>query len=76
MAKHFLTRPNNHEMRVVGGDMKGSMINETLSSNGDTTNLVIDAELSIRSSRFSKKNPYADALENLYDAMITEIEKS
>ena len=76
MAKHFLTRPNNHEMRVVGGDMKGSMINETLSSNGDTTNLVIYAELSIRASRFSKKNPYADALENLYDAMITEIEKS
>ena len=56
--------------------MKGSMINETLSSNGDTTNLVIYAEFSIRASRFSKKNPYADALENLYDAMITEIEKS
>ena len=76
MAKHFLTRPNNHEMRVVGGDMKGSVINETLSYDGDTTNLVIDAELNVKSSRFSKENPYAYALENLYDAMITEIEKS
>ena len=76
MAKHFLTRPNNHEMRVIGGDMKGSVINEILSSDGDTTNLVIDAELNIKSSRFSKKNPYANALENLYDVMITEIEKS
>ena len=76
MAKHFFIRPNKHEMRVVGGDMKGSVINETLTSNGDMTHLIIDAKLNVKSSRFSKAIPYRDALENLYDMMITEIEKS
>ena len=76
MAKHFFSRPNTHEMRVVGGDMKGSKITETLSTEGDTTTLNVDAELNVKSSRFSRKNPYVNALENLYDVMITEIEKS
>ena len=45
-------------MRVVGGDMKGSKITEILSTEGDTTLLNVDAELNLKSSRFSRKNPY------------------
>ena len=41
----------------------------------NTINELRDAELNIKSSRFSKKNPYAESLENLYDVMIAEIEK-
>ena len=33
------------------------------------------AELNVKPSRFSKKNPYGIALENLYNVMITEIKK-
>ena len=31
MAKHFTSKPHSHEMRVVGGDLKGSGINEIFS---------------------------------------------
>ena len=75
MSKHFLTPSTSHEMRVIGGDMKGSKITETLSTKDNKTILTVDAELNIKSSRFSKKNPYAESLENLYDVMIAEIEK-
>jgi len=76
MAKHFLSRPHSHEMRVIGGDIKGSKINEIFSFENEKTILNVVAELDVKSSRFSKKNPYGNALENLYDIMITEIEKS
>ncbi len=75
MSKHFLTPSASHEMRVVGGDMKGSKITETLSTKDNKTILMVDAELNVKSSRFSKKNPFAESLENLYDVMIAEIEK-
>ena len=38
--------------------------------------LKVNAELNVKSSRFSKTNPYDESLKNLYDAMIKEIEKS
>ena len=76
MSKHFLSRPNTHEMRVVGGDIKGSNINESFSTNNGKTILKITAELDVKSSRFSKNNPYGDSLNNLYDKMIIEIEES
>tara|TARA_Y100000590_G_scaffold33996_1_gene37185 strand:- start:2209 stop:2628 length:420 start_codon:yes stop_codon:yes gene_type:complete len=76
MAKHFSSKPHSHEMRVVGGDIKGSNINEIFSFNNEKTKLKVIAELDVKSSRFSKKNPYCNALENLYDVMITQIEKS
>ena len=66
MAKHFISKPNSHEMRVVGGDIKGSSINETFSSENGKTKLNVVAELDVKSSRFSKKNPYGESLENLY----------
>ena len=76
MAKHFFSKPNIHEMRIIGGDIKGSSINEIFTSNGDKTHLKVNAELDVKSSRFSKKNPYGDSLAELYDKMISEIEKS
>ena len=76
MAKHFFSKPNTHEMRIVGGDIKGSSINEIFTSDGDKTHLAVNAELDVKSSRFSKKNPYRESLTELYDKMIIEIEKS
>ncbi len=76
MAKHFTSKPHSHEMRIVGGDIKGSSINEIFSFDNDITLLKVNAELDVKSSRFSKSNPYGESLKNLYDAMIKEIEKS
>ena len=76
MSKHFFSRPHTHEMRVVGGDIKGSSINEIFSSDDGKTTLKVIAELDVKSSRFSKNNPYKDSLNKLYDKMISEIEKS
>ena len=76
MAKHFTLKPHSHEMRIVGGDIKGSSINEIFSFDNGKTSLKVNAELDVKSSRFSKKNPYEKSLNNLYDAMIKEIEKS
>jgi hypothetical protein len=75
MAKHFSIKPHSHEMRVVGGDLKGSSINEIFSLDNGKTSLKVNAELDVKSSPFSKKNPYEESLNNLYDAMIKEIEK-
>ena len=76
MSKHFFSRPHTHEMRVVGGDIKGSSINEIFSSDDGKTTLKVIAELDVKSSRFSKNNPYKDSLNKLYDNMSSEIEKS
>ena len=76
MSKHFFSRPHTHEMRVVGGDIKGSSINEIFSSDDGKTTLKVIAELDVKSSRFSKGNPYKNSLNKLYDKMISEIEKS
>ena len=76
MAKHFPSKPHSHEMRIVGGDIKGSSINEIFSFDNGKTSLKVNAELDVKSSRFSKKNPYEKSLNNLYDTMINEIEKS
>ena len=76
MAKHFTSKPHSHEMRIVGGDIKGSSINEIFSFDNGKTSLKVNAELYVKSSRFSKKNPYEESLNNLYDVMIKEIEKS
>ena len=62
MSKHFFSRPNTHEMRVVGGDIKGSSINESFSVGDGKTILKVNAELDVKSSRFSKKNPYGESL--------------
>tara|TARA_Y100000996_G_scaffold238642_1_gene187562 strand:- start:1048 stop:1467 length:420 start_codon:yes stop_codon:yes gene_type:complete len=76
MAKHFFSKPHTHEMRVVGGDLKGSSINEIFSTTDGKTILEVNADLDVKSSRFSKNNPYGNSLMKLYDEMIKEIEKS
>ena len=53
MSKHFFFPPSHNEMRVVGGDIKGSSINEIFSSD-DGKILKVIAELDVKSSRFSK----------------------
>ena len=76
MSKHFISKPNAHEMRVVGGDLKGSSINEIFNSEGGKTHLKVIAELDVKASRFFKNNPYGDSLIELYDQMISKIENS
>ena len=76
MSKHFTSKPHSHEMRVIGGDIKGSGINEIFSFDNGKTLVKVNAELNVKSSRFSKKNPYGESLKNLYNAMVIEIEKS
>ena len=75
MAKHFTSKPHSHEMRVVGGDIKGSSITEIFSFDNGKTMLTVSAELDVKFSLFLKKNPYEESLNNLYDEMINEIEK-
>ena len=76
MSKHFTSKNHSHEMRVVGGNIKGSSIIEIFSFDNGKTYLKVNAELDLKSSRFSKNNPYGESLKNLYDMMIIEIEKS
>lgn len=76
MSKHFTSKPYSHEMRVIGGDIKGSGINEIFSFDNGKTLVKVNVELNVKSSRFSKKNPYGESLKNLYNAMVIEIEKS
>ena len=76
MSKHFTSKNHSHEMRVVGGNIKGSSIIEIFSFDNGKTYLKVNAELDVKSSRFSKNNPYGESLKNLYDMMIIEIEKS
>ena len=76
MSKHFTSKPYSHEMRVIGGDIKGSGIDEIFSFDNGKTLVKVNAELNVKSSRFSKKNPYEESLKNLYNAMMIEIEKS
>ena len=76
MSKHFTSKHHSHEMRIVGGDIKGSSIGEIFNFDNGKTLLKVTAELDVKSSRFSKKNPYEESLKSLYDMMINEIEKS
>jgi hypothetical protein len=76
MSKHFISKPHSHKMRVVGGDLKGSSISEIFSFDNGKTSLRVNAELDVKTSRFSKSDPFGESLKNLYDAMIKEIENS
>ena len=76
MSKHITSKNHSHEMRVVVGNIKGSSIIEIFSFDNGKTYLKVNAELDVKSSRFSKNNPYGESLKNLYDMMIIEIEKS
>ena len=75
MAKHFNDPPHKHEMRVVGGDIKGSYIIEKVIPFELETKIIVEAEINT-GKRFSilKNVNYEKALENLYDEVVTVIE--
>ena len=75
MAKHFNQAPHKHEMRVVGGDIKGSYIIEKIIPFESETKIIVEAEINT-GKRFSilKNADYKKALEDLYDEFITVIE--
>ena len=75
MAKHFSQPPYKHEMRVVGGDIKGSYIIEKIIPFESKTKIVVDAKIDT-GKRFSvmKNDDYEKALEDLYNEFITVIE--
>ena len=82
MAKHFIERPNQHQMRVVGGDIKGSYITELIipfkdnNSSSSQTKIIINAEIKIsRGLKDTFKKPdYKNELEKLYQRFIDVIE--
>ena len=75
MAKHFNDPPYRHEMRVVGGDIKGSYIIEKIIPFESQTKISVEAKIDT-GKRFSiiKNTDYEKALEDLYDEFITVIE--
>ena len=77
MAKHFNDPPYRHEMRVVGGDIKGSYIIEKIIPFESQTKIIVEAEINT-GKRFSilKNTDYEKALEDLYDEVVTVIESS
>ena len=82
MAKHFIERPNQHQMRVIGGDIKGSYITESITpikgsnSSNSQTKLIVNAEIKIpRGLKDTFKKPdYKNELEKLYQKFIEVIE--
>ena len=78
MAKHFSEPPYKHEMRVIGGDIKGSYIIEKIIPMELKTKIIVEAEINI-SKRFGgllKNSDYHKALEDLYDEFVLVIEKN
>ena len=77
MAKHFNDPPHRHEMRVVGGDIKGSYIIEKIIPFETQTRIIVEAEINT-GKRFSilKNADYEQALEKLYDEVIIIVEAS
>ena len=75
MAKHFNDPPYRHEMRVVGGDIKGSYIIEKIIPFELETKIIVEAKINT-GKQFSilKNADYHKALENLYDEVISVIE--
>jgi coenzyme Q-binding protein COQ10 len=75
MAKHFNDSPYRHEMRVIGGDIKGSYIIEKIIPFESETKIIVEAKINT-GKRFSilKNANYKKALEDLYDEILTIIE--
>ena len=75
MAKHFNDPPHRHEMRVVGGDIKGSYIIEKIIPFETQTRIIVEAKINT-GKRFSilKNTDYEKALQDLYDEVVTVIE--
>jgi len=78
MAKHFNDAPHTHEMRVVGGDIKGSYIIERIFPIESETKIVVEAKINTgkRFGGILKDDHYNTALKDLYDEIISIIEKN
>ena len=78
MAKHFSEAPHRHEMRVVGGDIKGSYIIEKIIPLESETKIIVEAEINTpkRFGGILKDNNYEKALEGLYDEIISIVERN
>jgi len=76
MAKHFMKSPVIHEMRVVGGDIKGSHIIEKLDQVNGKTKIFVDASINVskRTKISFKKSNYEDEIKKLYQKFIEYIE--
>ena len=48
MVKHTMNRPHTHEMRVIGGDAKGSSIVERCSGADQGTRITMHVDLKMR----------------------------
>ena len=48
MVKHTMNRPHTHEMRVIGGDAKGSSIVEKCASADQGTRITMHVDLKMR----------------------------
>ena len=77
MAKHFMKSPNIHEMRVVGGDIKGSHIIEKINDLDGKTKITVDANINIsKRTKISFQKPdYENEIKKLYQKFIHVIEK-
>ena len=78
MAKHFTEPPNKHEMRVVGGDIKGSYIKERFVPMANGTKIIVEAELNIPKSIDNLFNisKYENSLKKLYEKFIGIVESN
>ena len=78
MAKHFSEAPHRHEMRVVGGDIKGSYIIEKIIPLESETKIIVEAEINTpkRFGGILKDNNYEKALDGLYDEIISIVERN
>ena len=47
MTKHITKYPEIHEIFVIGGDAKGTHITEKYEKVGDTTRLIVDADIKL-----------------------------
>ncbi len=79
MAKHSVKQPNLHETVVVGGDIKGSYINEQFFAVPEGTKLKIEAELKLNLSQklgsLTNRKKYDQAILEIIEKLIEIAEK-
>tara|TARA_B100000029_G_scaffold15329_1_gene15758 strand:+ start:5521 stop:5943 length:423 start_codon:yes stop_codon:yes gene_type:complete len=76
MAKHFIKLPNIHEMRVIGGDIKGSYMIEKVIESNDKTKIIVDVDIktSKRLKNIFNTTNYENEIKLLYQQFVKVIE--
>ena len=71
MAKHVTEEPVTHEVFVIGGDAKGSYINQQFSEISDKTKIMVDVDLKLKGkmkvSSIFGKNKFEQYYSNILD---------